>query len=218
MKKDLVIALRRHKRLISIFLLTIFLPSVLLSVLGIKAIRNEKFRLAKQLEEEQIRTIDLFRTQILSQVNEVENALQYLVQTPSFINKDYKAIKILLDSRLVENHLMKQFFVVYRDAEPWFPPLQPVLNHPVSISTLVLNETRQEKVKKAEEYEFLQKNYKSAVSIYNDLLAIVKVKNDQAQLLNYIARNLIKLKEYKQAISVYSRIINEYSESKTSSG
>ncbi|MCK4543829.1 MAG: hypothetical protein KAU17_16475, partial [Spirochaetales bacterium] len=82
MKKDLVIALRRHKRLIAIFLLTIFLPSVLLSVLGIKAIRNEKFRLAKQLEEEQIRTIDLFRTQILSQVNEVENALQYLVQTP----------------------------------------------------------------------------------------------------------------------------------------
>ena len=204
--------------MISIFLLTIFLPSVLLSVLGIKAIRNEKFRLAKQLEEEQIRTIDLFRTQIFSQVNEVENALQYLVQTPSFINKDYKAIKILLDSRLVENHLMKQFFVVYRDAEPWFPPLQPVLNHPVSISTLVLNETRQEKLKKAEEYEFLQKNYKSAVSIYNDLLTIVKAKNDQAQLLNYIARNLTKLKEYKQAITIYSRIINEYPESKTSSG
>lgn len=218
MKKDLVIALRRHKRLISIFLLTIFLPSVLLSVLGIKAIRNEKFRLAKQLEEEQIRTIDLFRTQILSQVNEVENALQYLVQTPSFINKDYKAIKILLDSRLVENHLMKQFFVVYKDAGPWFPPLQPVLNHPVSISTLALDDARQEKLKKAEEYEFLQKNYKSAVSIYYDLLTIVKVKNDQAQLLNYIARNLTKLKEYKQAISVYSRIINEYPESKTSSG
>ena len=204
--------------MISIFLLTIFLPSVLLSVLGIKAIRNEKFRLAKQLEEEQIRTIDLFRTQILSQVNEVENALQYLVQTPSFINKDYKAIKILLDSRLVENHLMKQFFVVYRDAEPWFPPLQPVLNHSVSISTLVLDDARQKKIKKAEEYEFLQKNYKSAVSIYNDLLTIVKEKNDQAQLLNHIARNLTKLKEYKQAISIYSRIINEYPESKTSSG
>ena len=204
--------------MIAIFLLTIFLPSVLLSVLGIKAIRNEKFRLAKQLEEEQIRTIDLFRTQILSQVNEVENTLQYLVQTPSFINKDYEAIKIFLDSRLVENKLMKQFFVVYRDAEPWFPPLQPVLNHPVSISTLVLDDAQQEKLKKAEEYEFLQKNYKSAVSIYNDLLTIVKEKNDQAQLLNHIARNLTKLKEYKQAVSIYSRIINEYPESKTSSG
>ena len=218
MKKDLAIALKRHKRLIVLFLLTIFLPSVLLSVLGIKTIRNEKFRLAKQFEEEQIRMIDLFRAQILSRVNEVENDLQYLVQSPSFLNQDKEAIKILLDSRLVENHLMDQFFVVYRDAEPWFPPLQPVLNYPVSISTFVLDEAQQERLKKAEEYEFVQKNYKSAVFVYNDLLAIAKDKNHQAQLLNHLARNLTKLEDYKQAINIYLRIINNYPEGKTSSG
>ncbi len=218
MKKDLLIALRRHKRLIVLFLLTIFIPSVFLSVFGIKAIRNEKFRLAKQLEEEQIKAIDLFKTQILSPINEVENALQYLVQTPSLINKDYEAIKILLDSRLTENHLLKQFFIVYRDAGPWFPPLEAVLNQPVSISTFTLDETQGEKLKKAEKYEFLKKDYKLAVSSYNDLLTIVKEKSDQAQLLNRIARNLTKLKEYKQAIQIYSRISNEYPESKTSSG
>ena len=218
MKKDLAIALKRHKRLIVLFLLTIFLPSVLLSVLGIKAIRNEKFRLAKQFEEEQIRMIDLFRAQILSRVNEVENDLQYLVQTPSFLTQDKEAIKILLDSRLVENHLMDQFFVLYRDAEPWFPPLQPVLNPPVSISNLVQDEARQERLKKAEEYEFVQKDYKSAVSAYNDLLANAKDKNHQAQLLNNMARNLTKLEDYKQAISIYLRITNNYPESKTSAG
>ena len=204
--------------MIVLFLLTIFIPSVFLSVFGIKAIRNEKFRLVKQLEEEQLRTINLFKTQILSPVNEVENVLQNLVQTPSLINKDYETIKILLDSRLAENHLMKQFFVVYRDAGSWFPPLQPVLDHPVSISTFALDETQGEKLKKAEAYEFLKKDFKSAISSYNDLLTIVKEKNDQAQLLNRIARNLTKLKEYKQAISIYSRISNEYPESKTSSG
>ena len=218
MKKDLAIALKRHKRLIVLFLLTIFLPSVLLSVLGIKAIRNEKFRLAKQFEEEQIRMIDLFRAQILSRVNEVENDLQYLVQTPSFLNQDKKAIKILLDSRLVENHLMDQFFVLYRDAESWFPPLQPVLNPPVSISNLVQDKAGQERLKKAEEYEFVQKDYKSAVSTYNDLLANAKDKNHQAQLLNNLARNLTKLEDYKQAKSIYIRIINNYPESKTSAG
>ncbi len=218
MKKDLTIALKRHKRLIVLFLLTIFLPSVLLSVLGIKAIRNEKFRLVKQFEEEQIRMIDLFRAQILSRVNEVENDLQYLVQTPSFLNQDVEAIKILLDSRLVENHLIDHFFVVYRNADPWFPPLQPVLNPPVSISTFDQDEAWQEKLKKAEEYEFVQKNYKSAVSVYNDLLAIAKDKNHQAQLLNHLARNLTKLEDYKQAISIYLRIANNYPESKTSAG
>ena len=218
MKNDLLIALSRHKRVIVIFLLTIFVPSVLLSVLGVRAIRNERFRLANQLEEEQIRIVDLFRTQILSRVNEVENTLQNLVQTPSLINRDYEAINVLLDSRLDENNLLKQFFIVYRNAGPWFPPLQPVMDHSVSKSTLGLNDAQQEKMKGAETYEFSQKNYQSAVSIYNDLMTVVKEKNGQAQLLNRIARNLTKLKEYKQAISIYSKIINEFPESKTSSG
>lgn len=204
--------------MIAIFLLTIFIPSVLLSVLGVRAIRNERFRLASQLEEEQIRIVDLFRTQILSRVNEVENTLQNLVQTPSLINRDYEAINILLDSRLDENNLLKQFFVVYRNAGPWFPPLQPVMDHSVPKSTLGLNDAQQEKLKEAETYEFSQKNYQSAVSVYNDLMTVVKEKNDQAQLLNRIARNLTKSKEYKRAISIYSRIINEYPESLTSSG
>ena len=78
MKKDLSIALRRHKRVIVIFLLTIFVPSILLSVLGVRAIRNERFRLANQLEEEQMNIVDLLRTQILSRINEVENTLQNL--------------------------------------------------------------------------------------------------------------------------------------------
>jgi len=218
MKKDLLIALRRHRRVIVIFLLTIFVPSVLLSVLGVRAIRNERFRLANQLEEEQIGIVDLLRTQILSRVDEVENILQNLVQTPSLINRDYEAINILLESRLTENYLLKQYFIVYRNAGPWFPPLQPVVDHSVSKSTLGMNDAQKEKMKEAETYEFSQKNYQSAIAIYNDLMTVVKEKNGQAQLLNRIARNLTKSKDYKQAISIYSKIINEYPESKTSSG
>ena len=204
--------------MIVIFLLTIFVPSVLLSVLGVRAIRNERFRLANQLEEEQTRIVELLRTQILSRVNEIENTLQNLVQTPSLINRDYEAINILLDSRLDENNLFKQFFIVYRNAGPWFPPLQTVIGNSVSISTLALNDDLLEKMKEAETYEFSQKNYQSAISIYNDLIPVVKEKNNQAQLLNRIARNLTKSKEYKRAISIYSRIINEFPESITSSG
>jgi signal transduction histidine kinase len=218
MKNDLIIALRRHKRLITVFLLTIFLPSVLLSVLGVRAIRNERFRLAKQSEEEQISHVDLLRTQILSQVNEVENTLQNLAQTPSLINRDYEAINILLESRINENPLLKQFFILYRDAGPWFPPLQRVMDHAASISRLALNEDQQEKLNKAEVYEFSQKDYQSAVSTYYDLLTEVEKKNDRAQLLNRIARNRVKNKEFKQAINTYSTIINDYPESRSSSG
>ncbi len=94
---------------------------------------------------------------------------------------------------------MEQFFIVYSNAGPWFPPLQPVMDHTVSKSTLELNDVQQDKLREAETYEFSQKNYQSAVSIYNDLMTEVKEKNGQAQLLNRIARNLIKSKEYKKA-------------------
>jgi signal transduction histidine kinase len=92
------------------------------------------------------------------------------------------------------------------------------MDHSVSKSTLGLNDVQQEKMKEAETYEFSQKNYQSAVSIYNDLMTVAKEKNGQAQLLNRIARNLVKSKDYKQAISIYSKIINEFPESTTSSG
>lgn len=72
------IALRRHKKLIAIFLLTIFLPSVSLSIFGIFALRNEKFRQEKQFEEEQFRFAEQFKSQIVSYIHDVENELQVL--------------------------------------------------------------------------------------------------------------------------------------------
>ncbi len=67
--------------MIAIFLLTIFLPSVLLSIFGILALRNEKFRLEKQFEEEQLRIADHFKSQVVSNIRDTENVLQLLRQT-----------------------------------------------------------------------------------------------------------------------------------------
>jgi len=61
MIENLKIALKRQKKLIIIFFLTIFLPSVLLSIFGIRAIRNEQFRLEKQIENEHRRAVDFLK-------------------------------------------------------------------------------------------------------------------------------------------------------------
>jgi hypothetical protein len=45
MLENLKLAAKRQKKLIIIFLLTIFIPSITLSIFGIRAIRNERFRL-----------------------------------------------------------------------------------------------------------------------------------------------------------------------------
>ena len=186
MKKDLIIALRRHKRLIAIFLLTIFLPSVLLSIFGILALRNEKFRLEKQFEEEQLRIAEHFKSQVGSNIRDAENVLQLLRQSPILINREYEEIEPLLDAQVAGNRLLGQFFIVYNDIKPWFHHFRADTGKPPIESTLDFNAAQQDKLKRAERYEFMQNNYPMAIPIYEELLVSVRDRNLQGQILNHI--------------------------------
>ncbi len=217
MFENLRIALRKQKKLIIIFFLTIFIPSLLLSIVGIRAIRNERFRLAKQIENENRRAADLLKTQINSRFMEIESGLRKLAQLPSFSKRDYPAIKNLLSNQLADNYLIEQVFFFYKNEEPRFPIFEPVFGKTLSFSPLLLSGSQREKLKKAEEYEFKHKKYKRAISLYQELFNLLKEKNYKAQMVNNIARCLTKLKSYRQAINNYSKIIEDYPESTTSS-
>jgi len=215
---DLKIALKRQKKLIAIFLLTIFIPSISLSIFGIRSVINEKFRLAKQIENEHIRIADFFKTQIQSRIKDVDVSLQNLVQYPSFVEMDYKDLKELLKDRLGNNPLVEHAFIIYKNKEPLFPLYQPaILKLDIEVSK-PFTASQREKLQKAEEYEFRYKNYRSAISIYDNLYIHLKDENKKAQMLNNIARCFVKLKKYQQSIKIYSRITNEYPRSITSTG
>jgi len=92
MFENLKIALRKQKKLIIIFFLTIFIPAILLSIFGIRAIRNERFRLAKQIENENRQAADFLKTQINNRFIELESTIQKLAQLRSFSERDYQAI------------------------------------------------------------------------------------------------------------------------------
>ena len=218
MYQSLKIALRRPKKLIIIFLFTIFLPSVSLSIFGIFALRNEKFRLEKQLEEEQLIIAEHFKSQVDSNVRDAENSLQILSRSPLLINKEYEEIIPLLEVQAKENRLLGQFFIVYNDTEPWILHFQTNPGKPSGESTLKFTAAQQGKLTNAERYEFIQNNYSMAISVYEELLASVSDKNLQGQLLNHIARNLAKSRKYNEAAEIYSRIINEFQTSKTPTG
>jgi len=157
------------------------------------------------------------KTQINSRFKELESGLQKLAQYPSFSGKKHKAIRDLLSSQLAGNNLIEQIFIVYKSEEPQFPLFEPASVKTLSFSPLFLKSSQREKLKRAEEYEFKQKKYRGAISLYQELLNLLKEENHRAQMLNNIARCLTKSKSYRQAINHYSRIINDYHESTTSS-
>jgi signal transduction histidine kinase len=217
MINNLKIALQKQKKLIALFLLTILVPSLLLSIFGVTAIRNEKFRLAQQFENKHKRIADFLKKNISSRLNDLEKVMQSLVQLAVFSERDFKAIKDLLNNRLVQNAFVEQIIIIYEDDDAYFPLFPVTAKASSPMVTSYLTDTQQIKLKRAQEFEYIHKNYSRSQALYNELLISLKDRNEQARMLNHIARNLMKQNKYQRAIKIYNRIIEDYTDARTSS-
>jgi len=82
MLQGLKIAVKQQKKLLLVFFITIFLPSVSLSIFGIVALRNEKFSLVKQIENEQFQIANSIKDKIKTKLEEIEKQLENLTSYP----------------------------------------------------------------------------------------------------------------------------------------
>ena len=171
MIENLKVALRRQKKLLIIFFLTIFLPSMTLSIFGVRAIRNERFRLAKQVENEHREAANTIKAQLNSQIDDLEFSLQNTAQHPSLLNKDIPSLTDLIKNRLGHFFLAEHVFVAYNRGETLFPLFSPALRSSRSIKTAPLNASQRDILRRAEENEFKLKRYKSAISLHNQIFS-----------------------------------------------
>jgi len=204
--------------LVLIFLLTIFLPSVTLSIFGLIALRNERYRVEQQFRENQLELIDSVKTAINNHIGELENELQYIVRTPSLINKDYLEINTLVEKHLEEHHLSGQFFVAFDGNEPWFPPFRGQGSGYIPIEVKGFSSLQKQKIEQAENYEFIQNDFQGAILLLEELLKTTEDQSLRGQLLNRIARNHMKQNNFNDAISIYTEIIQNIPDARTSSG
>jgi signal transduction histidine kinase len=218
MLENLKLAVKRQKRLIIIFLLTIFLPSVTLSIFGIRAIRNERYRLDKQIENEHRRAAQNLKSQVVFHLEELGSVLQNLVRSNTFLQRDDAGIRNMLEAQLSTNPLVDQVFVAYEGEEPFFPLFRPRPGGGIPSSGLVSEDSLLERLKRAETYEFKEKNYQKALSVYKGLFDRSKDMNVKARVLANIARCLMKAEDYQGAIQNYQKIGDDYPESLSISG
>ena len=166
MIENLKIALRRQKKLIIIFLVTIVLPSVSLGVFGILAIRNEQFRLVQQRENEQRGTVELLKTKLHARLTSLEGDLQNVVRDPSFSTSDQEALVRLVKERLVENPLVEQVFLLRKEGEPVFPMFRGEGPGPAPVTTSLIGNVDQELLRRAQQLEHVQRDYAGAAGLY----------------------------------------------------
>jgi signal transduction histidine kinase len=217
MLENLKLAIKRQKKLIVIFLLTIFLPSIALSIFGIRSIRNERFRLVQQLEDEHRKAAAFLKNQIDSRFNEIEINLQSLVQYPSFSQKNYASIEESLINQFKNDQLIEHVFLVYKDEEPLFPLFLPVPPNGAPTALSPQNNAQRERLERAQRLEFSQKDFSGAAVLYEQIFSRSVGRDIQARMLNNIARCNMKLENYDKAIQNYSRVCEEYSQCTTSS-
>jgi signal transduction histidine kinase/tetratricopeptide (TPR) repeat protein len=217
MLENLGIAVKRQKRIILIFFLTILIPSIFLGIFGIRAIRNERYRSAKQLENEYRRAAEYLISQVKNDFRELGAGLHNLALSSSVTGGDYPGIKNAIIDQLADNPLIELVFIVYEDSRPFFPQLQP--DPQAKISSLPeFTGSQLAQLRRAEGYEFGQKRYDSAISLYRELFDHSKDENLKAQMLANIARTQVKKHHYEKAIENYHAIIENYKFSSSSSG
>ena len=218
MFQGLKIAVKQQKKLLVVFFITIFLPSVSLSIFGIIALRNEKFRLEKQIENEQLQIATSIKGKVETKLTDIGERLKNLANYPSFRQKDYPVIKELLTEVFEKDSLAGIVFLLYRNAEPLFPLFLTGFEENIITSVVTYDNSLQQQIKNAEDAEYIRNDYPGAVSIYND--AFLKSINHtiKGRILNHLARNLMKTGKFNEATDVYSKIINDYPDERTESG
>jgi len=218
MFQGLKIAVRRQKKILAIFAIAIFLPSVSLSIFGIKALRNEKFRLTKQIENEQLQIADNIKGKIDAEFSEMETRLENLANNPSFHQRDYPDIKDLIKGLTEKDSLAGIVFFLYGNEEPIFPLFQTLFEIDSVDPVVAYDSHLKHQLKNAEDAEYIRNEYLEAVSIYNEAFLQSTNNSIKARMLNHVARNFMKAGEFSRATAAYSQIINDFPNERTESG
>ncbi|MGD8538373.1 MAG: ATP-binding protein [Candidatus Aminicenantes bacterium] len=189
-----------------------------LSIFGVRAIRNERFRLAKQVENEHREAANLIKTQINSHLSDLESTLQNTAEHPSLLKKDIPELADLIKNRFGDFLLAEHVFVAYDKGETLFPLFSQAPKSSRSLRATPLNESQRELLRRAEENEFKLRRFRSAITLYNQLFSRANNNNLKAQMLSNIGRCYTKVKDFDSAIRPYDRICENYPEAATSSG
>ncbi|MFC2156688.1 ATP-binding protein [Acidobacteriota bacterium] len=218
MLENLKIVLRQQKRFLAIFLVVVFLPSLILAYFSIRAIHNERYKLQQQTIEQLKEFIETIQTDVSSLIANFSLQLEGLSQSQEFLDSDHQKFRRKIKGEAQSQSFFEQVFV-YRDEDfLWFPGLQ---NSPPGMRALKIPDEwiqLRTSLGKAEIFEFRTSNYLSAISEYRKLLANAINSQVQAWLFSRIARCEFKRGEYRPALNIYRSIIEKFPDLFTESG
>jgi signal transduction histidine kinase len=218
MLDNLKLVLIQHKKFLAIFFVVVFLPSIILAFFGIRAIRNERYKILQQNLDQQKQYVSSIKAGVCSIVDRDSLGLKELASSKAVLDQNFLVISKSIAQCLQDESLLGQI-VIWNDEGPsWLLGWQ---SRPASVNTLVVPrewEKWRSGLAKAERAEFRRRNFSEAIFLYLQILD--KAVNDQvkAWILSRIARCEIKQKNLEGALTIYRSIVSDFADLLTESG
>jgi signal transduction histidine kinase len=199
---------KKGSNLIVIFILTAIVSGCILTYLSISHISNYRELLEKKISEEERELTRRFASGFQNNLDSLtlnffnyvqNNASQNLENLNKFNSENRPINYVVIDA--TGSYLI-----------PNFSNSDKPLNQ--SNSTTIFTN----KLRKAENTEFILKDYKSATSLYLLTLKVAGTKSDSAHVYNSVARLYLKMDLQQKALETYQTLLSNFSSTLNSSG
>jgi len=218
MLNNLKLVLVQHKKFLAIFFVVVFLPSIILAFFGIRAIRNERYKLLQQNLEQQKQFVGLVKDGIQSLIEKNSEGLKDLSSRKAILDPDLQGIRNLIFQLRQDGSLLGEVALWNSEDLSWLPSWQ---YYPPGLNILLVPEEWkqwQPMVERAERAEFRRRNFSEAVSLYTRILDKAVNNQVKAWILSRIARCQVKQKSSKEALIIYRSIVSDFPDLQTESG
>ncbi len=218
MLSNLRLVLLQQRKFLATFFLVVFLPSIILAYFGIRAIRNERYKLQQLSLEQQREFVRALKAEVQSAVERETAGLRELSTSRAMMERDYRSFHDLVSRHLQEKSPLGEIVVLNRESPLWFPGRSARPPHVRPRDAPAEWKRLQPDLARAENSEFRIKNFAEAVSLYRQILQRVKGDTVKAWIKSRIARCEVKQNNFKLAAQTYLSIIEEFPGAVTESG
>jgi signal transduction histidine kinase len=198
----------KGSKLLVIFILTVLVSGSILTYLGITNISNYRELLEKKISEEQRDLTQRFASDFQNKFQSIPLKFSEYLHNDSILDandlKKTDQIEALINYVLIDSD---GSFIV-----PYF------VNSNQTSTKLKPSKTYSKRLRSAENYEFIEKDFKRAENTYLKTLCMAITKSDSAHVYNSVARLYVKMNLLQKALEAYQTILTKFKSTTNLSG
>ena len=210
---------QKQFRILFLFILGVGIPSLLLGYLAFRGVRNDQALLEKEKHEELQSLAETITLEIENRISQTERSfLELVAEEPGSETDDFYQ---KLNTSKEQNPLIKESFYFEKVEEINFPAaklLYVVDGSSESRSSPLLSSNLSRIFNAGQQAEFQQKNYRNALTFYQQAFQLAVGSRTKGEMLNAAARVQKKSLLFQEAIETYKVVTEKYGQERLSTG